>query len=144
MTKIPNETIRQLQSLLNKSELHLRDLKSQNDTGMSSSYSKAKARYKERRSRDSLFGNPDLFADPAWDILLDLYIAHYEKRDISVSSACIGAAVPPTTALRWLTHLTDQGIILRTSDESDMRRVFVTLSPTAIFSMDQFFENVRG
>ena len=41
--------------------------------------------------------NDELFGEPAWDILLDLYIANVENKPVSVSSACIGSAAPPTT-----------------------------------------------
>lgn len=54
---------------------------------------------KLRRLRDRFFQH-DLFAEPAWDILLDLKAASLEGQQVSVSSRCIAAAVPPTTALR--------------------------------------------
>jgi hypothetical protein len=47
---------------------------------------------------------PALFADPAWDILLDLAAARIDGRMVAVSSLCIAAAVPATTALRWITR----------------------------------------
>ena len=60
-----------------------------------------------RRSREKIF-QPDLFADPAWDILLDLFICDHINRDVSVSSACLAACVPPTTRscrnTSWRTH----------------------------------------
>jgi len=67
-------------------------------------------------------------ADPAWDILLDLYAAEEEGLHISVSSACVAAAVPSTTALRWLRILCERGLITRRADSFDGRRVFVSLS----------------
>ena len=60
----------------------------------------ARKAYALRRKRAALFGNPDLFGEPAWDILLDLYIAAGEGKPVSVSSACIGSAAPATTGLR--------------------------------------------
>lgn len=51
-----------------------------------------------RRARDDVFGK-DLFADPAWDILLDLAIARAENKQVSVTSLCIASGVPATTAL---------------------------------------------
>ena len=47
---------------------------------------------RQRRMRDEYFGS-DMFADPAWDILLDLYAAKLERHRVSVSSLCIAAAV---------------------------------------------------
>lgn len=80
-----------------------------------------------RRMRDQFFP-AELFADPAWDMLLDLTAARLEGRPVAVSSLCIAAAVPPTTALRWVKTLTDLGMFVRVSDPSDRRRVFIGLS----------------
>jgi DNA-binding MarR family transcriptional regulator len=90
--------------------------------------------YRARRLRDSLLSGV-LFAEPAWDILLDLYVAHHEGRDVSVSSACLAACVPPTTGLRWLGVLEQQGLIAREASPSDSRRVHVKLTAGAIDRM---------
>lgn len=73
----------------------------------------------------------DLFHDPIWDILLDLFAAAERGQAVSVSSACIGAAVPPTTALRALTVLKERGLVEFQDDPLDMRRRHVTLSAAA-------------
>jgi DNA-binding transcriptional ArsR family regulator len=83
-----------------------------------------------RRMRDVYF-NPELFADPAWDMLLDLLAAKLEGRHVSVTSLCGAAAVPPTTALRWIGKLEEEGLIIRTDDTSDSRRVLLALSDDA-------------
>ncbi|WP_168707906.1 hypothetical protein [Sphingopyxis sp. PAMC25046] len=97
---------------------------------------------KKRRQRDRFFP-PDLFADPAWDILLDLYAADYEERHISVSSACIAAAVPATTALRWLKTLADSGQIVRVPDQADGRRIFVAISDASRLQLDAYFDELE-
>ncbi|MEM1131964.1 MAG: hypothetical protein AAGH53_03415 [Pseudomonadota bacterium] len=96
----------------------------------------------QRRLRDRLFEG-DLFADPAWDILLDLYASHLENISISVSSLCIAAAVPPTTALRWVSLMTRHGILQRRPDSEDKRRVYIELSEQAIAAMTAFFTEQR-
>jgi hypothetical protein len=83
-----------------------------------------RAHIKARRLRDRFF-DPELFADPAWDMLLDLSAARLEGRQVSVSSLCIAAAVPTTTALRWIKALVDRGLFLRESDPADARRAFI-------------------
>ena len=93
-----------------------------------------RAMIRARRLRDQFFSG-DLFADPAWDMLLDLLLARIEQRPVAVSSLCIAAAVPPTTALRWIKRLTDEGIFIRTADPHDGRRVFIDLSVTAADGM---------
>jgi hypothetical protein len=92
---------------------------------------------KMRRLRDNFF-DPSLFADPAWDILLDLMAAKLEQRPVSVSSLCIAAAVPATTALRWISSMTENGLLVREHDADDARRVFITLSPETEIAMTQY------
>jgi hypothetical protein len=82
---------------------------------------------KRRRARELCFPS-GLFADPAWDILLDLTVAHIERQDLSVTDVCVAAAVPQTTALRWIGTLEREGLIDRSSDPRDSRRVIVRLS----------------
>lgn len=65
--------------------------------------------------------------DPAWDILLDL-LASRGGDPVAVSSLCFDAGVPPTTALRHVQNLAQAGLITRTADESDHRRVLVDLT----------------
>jgi DNA-binding MarR family transcriptional regulator len=98
-----------------------------------------RAMIKLRRMRDRFF-EPSLFADPGWDILLDLYAAADEGKSVSVSSLCIAAAVPPTTALRWITNMTEAGLLVRVQDPGDARRVFIELSPDTLKQMQAYFE----
>jgi DNA-binding transcriptional ArsR family regulator len=81
----------------------------------------------------------DLFADPAWDMLLDLLAARLEQERVSVSSLCIAAAVPPTTALRWIRTLTEKGLVLRQADPHDGRRVFITLAQETADALLRWF-----
>jgi hypothetical protein len=80
----------------------------------------ARTLYRERRLRARHFAG-DLFAEPMWDMLLDLYIADCERRRITVKSVCIGADVPATTALRHLSWLHEQGLVERLSHPRDAR-----------------------
>jgi hypothetical protein len=90
-----------------------------------------------RRLRDQFF-HSEIFADPAWDMLLDLFAARLEKRRVAVSSLCIAAAVPSTTALRWIKSLSDQGLFVRIADPEDGRRVFIELSDGAAAAMENY------
>jgi len=91
-----------------------------------------------RRLRSRFFAE-DLFADPAWDMLLDLLQAEIAQLRVPVSSLCIAAAVPATTALRWLKNMTDRGLFVRRADPHDGRRVFVELSREASVAMRRYF-----
>ena len=91
-----------------------------------------------RRLRARFF-TEELFADPAWDMLLDLTQAELAQHRVPVSSLCIAAAVPATTALRWIKSMTDSGLLVRRADPHDGRRVFVELSPAASGAMRAYF-----
>jgi hypothetical protein len=94
---------------------------------------------RQRRMREQYFP-ADLFADPAWDMLLDLYAARLERQPVSVSSLCIAAAVPATTALRWIKTMTDAGLFLREADPHDGRRIFIALAEGACDALGRYFE----
>jgi DNA-binding MarR family transcriptional regulator len=94
-----------------------------------------------RRLRARFFSE-ELFADPAWDMLLDLLQAEIAQLRVPVSSLCIAAAVPATTALRWLKNLVTQGIFVRRADPHDGRRVFVELAPETSHSLRRYFAEV--
>ena len=96
-----------------------------------------------RRLRAHYF-TEEIFADPAWDILLDLLHAELMHQRVAVSSVCAAAAVPPTTALRWLSTLVDKGLVRREADPHDRRRVFVELSSEASAALRRYFQEVRG
>lgn len=99
----------------------------------------ARRLYQQRRMRDQAFG-PALFGEPAWDLLLDLYIAASELRPVSVVSASIAALVSTDATVRWLTLLEEQGLVERLYAGSEMNRAIVTLSDTAFDRMTSFLQ----
>ncbi|MFL9840335.1 hypothetical protein ABS767_05115 [Sphingomonas sp. ST-64] len=100
-----------------------------------------RAAIRARRLRDQHF-SAELFADPAWDMLLDLYAARLEGRRVSVSSLCIAAAVPPTTALRWIGTMHEGELFEREPDARDRRRAHITLTERAADAMRGYFAAV--
>jgi len=104
--------------------------------------SEIRAVIRARRLRSQFFA-ADLFADPAWDMLLDLFAASLEKRRVSVSSLCIAAAVPPTTALRWIGTMHDAGLFSREADPGDRRRAYIVLSEKALQGMRAYVVALR-
>jgi hypothetical protein len=94
-----------------------------------------------RRLRTRFFPD-DLFADPGWDMILDLLQAEIAQLRVPVSSLCIAAAVPATTALRWLKNMVEQGLFLRRADPHDARRVFVELAPPTSLAIRRYFAEV--
>lgn len=98
---------------------------------------------RQRRLRAE-FLPASLFAEPAWDMLLDLYAAHYEEKPVAVSSLCIAADVPSSTALRSIEGMMREGCIVRSRDPGDGRRIFITLSDAARAGMDSYFDALAG
>ncbi len=93
----------------------------------------------QQRQLRARFFDPELFADPAWDILLDLTAARAEHQRVSVTSLCIASGVPPTTALRWIGQMVEVGLLERIEDETDRRRAFIALSDKAADAMARYF-----
>lgn len=87
----------------------------------------ARAEMCNRALRSSFF-DPDLLCDPAWDMLLDLFLQQSEQRRVCVSSLCIASCAPPSTALRWIGVLENADLVERSRDPADGRRVFVRLT----------------
>jgi len=94
-----------------------------------------------RRLRSHFFAD-ELFADPAWDMLLDLFEAELSQHRVSISSLSSAAAVPPTTALRWIATMTNANLFRRRPDPCDGRRVFIELSPEASAAMRRYFSRL--
>ena len=71
-------------------------------------------------------------------MLLEAYVADLTQTRLSVTALCHGAAVPATTALRWLNKLEQQGWLLRKDDPLDARRTWVELTCQGSSRMCQY------
>jgi hypothetical protein len=91
------------------------------------------------RQQRARFFDAELFADPAWDMLLDLTASRAEHKRVSVTSLCIAAGVPPTTALRWIGQMQHAGLFERVEDTMDRRRAFIGLTDSAAEAMARYF-----
>jgi DNA-binding MarR family transcriptional regulator len=111
------------------------------EPGQAVSAGRIRAHIKARRQRERFF-DAALFADPVWDILLDLAAARLEERPVSISSLCIAASVPTTTALRTIKQMVDRSLLVRAHDPSDARRSFIRLSPPTAQAMEGCLEAV--
>jgi hypothetical protein len=91
-----------------------------------------------RRANDvpgKAFGDPTLFANPALNILLDLYISQQEGHAVNVSSACVASGAPATTALRYIARLSQIGLVRKAEDTRDHRVCYLALTPDGVTSM---------
>lgn len=102
----------------------------------------ARCEYNERLLRTKYI-QAELLGEPAWDILVDLFIAKAAGVRISISSACIASRVPYTTALRWLKLLEQNGLIARFDDSDDGRRSWIELTEDGLHRMAAYFRTRR-
>lgn len=126
-------------------DTHLKSAKSTQNSAepLAPSQDEIRRILRARRARSNFFG-PELFADPAWDILLELYAAERGQQKISVSSLCVGSNVPATTALRWIQTLEKRHLLRRISDPMDGRRFFVSLTEKGSRAMIGYFQAVTS
>jgi hypothetical protein len=96
----------------------------------------ARKAYADRRRRAGLPGMAGLFGEPAWDILLDLFIAARESRRVSLANACASAAVPEASALRWIAILERRGLIVGNGPDHDR---YLKLSPETCENLVDYF-----
>jgi DNA-binding MarR family transcriptional regulator len=95
------------------------------------------------RSQRGRFFNSRLFADPAWDMLLELYAASLTERRLTVSRLAERSGVPLTTALRWICTLEKEQLIAREDDRFDRRRMFLSLTDKGRSAMSAYFEELH-
>lgn len=78
---------------------------------------RARMLYAQRRARDLAAGDDaDLFGDLAWDIMLVLFIANEEEREVDGDAVSTLALTLPDTVERWLTVLGGRGLLSRQAD----------------------------
>jgi DNA-binding MarR family transcriptional regulator len=96
-----------------------------------------------RRTREAMIGT-HLFADAAWDILLELYAAALTQTKVATTDLCIASAVPATTALRWADRLEGDELLQRQGDPLDGRRTWVKLTSKGELKMQSYFRILRS
>lgn len=84
-----------------------------------------------RQARDAVFGS-DLFSDPAWDILLELYTAYLEERPVTLGELTASTRTAPSTMSRWIVALERHGLVRREKEATDIYQVEVRLTPKAV------------
>lgn len=93
----------------------------------------------ERRRRMEGFG-AGFGGEPAWALLLIIYIGGGGPPTIGHLADL--AAVPLTSALRWLEYLEDQGLVVRSRHPNDARKTFIEITDRGREKMDRHFSEV--
>lgn len=129
--------LRDLEALLNRSAARSGAAAPGSANGAGDYAEVARRRLAERRQRERIFGTAA--ADPAWDILLELFIAGQEEREVSLETAAAAAGVPATTTLRWIAHIAEAGLVEQRPDRTDSGRKGLRLSPLGMARMLEYF-----
>jgi DNA-binding MarR family transcriptional regulator len=94
-----------------------------------------------RRARVDFF-DASLFGEPAWDMLLGLYLASAEQYRLTISNLVHESEATATTALRWITRFEQLSLVVRRQNPFDNRSHFVELSPEALEKLTILLETM--
>ena len=83
--------------------------------------------------------SPDLFSDPAWEILLILFQAHLRGEGLTSSTLGDAISLPRSTADRWTKVLEQKGLVRRRM-ETCAEAVTVELSARGTSALRQWME----
>jgi len=94
---------------------------------------------RRRILRRQLVGSPELFGEPAWDMLIDLFIHACKGQQLSMSSLCATAGIPTSSAMKLAQRLCEAGILERTPDIFDGRRTLMKIAPEVAHRLRAYF-----
>lgn len=89
-----------------------------------------------RRARSAILGG-NLFSDPAWDILLELYAAKLGHRRMSLTELALSIEIPVSTTGRWLSALVSHGLVQSTPDNDHAGNDFLRLTDDGATRMER-------
>jgi DNA-binding MarR family transcriptional regulator len=97
---------------------------------------RARRLLENRRKRVAIFG-AQMFAEPAWDMLLLLYLSGRGRRQTQ-SSLCELSGASRSTAMRWIEFLAGRGLVRREDHPTDKRHNFVSLTEKGRHLLDLY------
>lgn len=60
--------------------------------------------------------SPDIFGEPAWDLLLEVFVADAEGAPMTARIAAERSETPPSVMSRWLKHLSAKNLVIGDGD----------------------------
>ena len=105
--------------------------------------SRARIVLNARRLRERHFKRA-IFGEPAWEILLFLYIAEQSEGRLTTSRLAEWIATPLTTVLRWIDYLEREQLVARQPHPTDRRIVFIKLTEKGRTAMDSYLGAIPG
>lgn len=96
---------------------------------------------KEERSRRAEYFPEELFAEPAWDILLELYAFELVGRSVTERELTERIPVPGSVSIRWLKLLDALSLVTRKVDVVDRTQLRIELTSKALNALDAYFSD---
>ena len=93
--------------------------------------------WSDRRRRDEHFP-PGLFGEPAWDLLLSLFIAGDDGREVTLEEAYRSAKVDPEDGPALIDRLVDKRLVAR----SRTRRNSIVLTPDGMDRLSDYLADL--
>jgi DNA-binding MarR family transcriptional regulator len=93
--------------------------------------------YRSRQLRQSYFDGA-LLGEPAWDMLLDLFVNTVRGVRVATTSLCLAAGVPQATGLRWIALLQRHALLRRYRAPDDARLKLIAMTPKGFRLMRQY------
>lgn len=72
-------------------------------------------------------------------MLLDLFVHECERKPLAMSSLCISAGIPTSSAMKLIQKLCDAGLLERIPDRHDGRRSLMRLGPKVAHRLRAYF-----
>lgn len=105
--------------------------------------SRARAVLHARRVRAQHF-NRAIFGEPAWDILILLYLAETAEARQTIGQIAASVETPLTTVLRWVGYLENEQLVERFDHPTDRRIAFVRLTGKGRDAFEAFLDEIPG
>lgn len=93
-----------------------------------------------RRARGELF-SPGLFSDPAWDMLLALFVASVRGQIVTTTELAEATTTPITSAVRWIGVLERDGLLQRNSEPASLGQDIVELGSRGMTAICDWIES---
>ena len=113
-------------------------VKPASDTSRAALVARAREEFGNRRRRSSVFQR-SMFGEPAWDMLLALYILDVSGQRLTTGTLMHFSGAPITTARRWLDYLVENGLAQRDHHPTDQRVLFVSLTAKGRDALDLYY-----
>lgn len=84
----------------------------------------------------------EMFGEPAWDMLLTLFVGSQAGARQTVSNLSMSSGSAATTALRWIDYLERQEFVTRRPSPTDRRITFIDLTEPGRLAVEGYFANL--